>query len=91
MIDIHLFKCYNTEKGVIKMLRYKIDVMQALKDKGYTTTRLREEKILGQMAMQKIRHGEVIGIIGINTLCEVLKCQPGKLIEWIPDEKIETE
>ena len=37
-------------------LRYKIDVMKELKEKGYSSTRIREEKLIGQSYLQQIRH-----------------------------------
>ena len=36
------------------MLKYKIDVLESLKEAGYTTTRLRNEKLLGENAIQYI-------------------------------------
>ena len=37
------------------MLVYKIDVLESLKEAGYTTTRLRREKLLNESAIQYIR------------------------------------
>lgn len=71
------------------MLRYKIDVLDALKKAGYTQYVLRKEGILGGGDLDKLRRGVILGNIGLNNLCSMLKCQPGKLIEWIPDEKAE--
>ena len=48
---------YNTfENGVIIVpLKYKIDVIFALKERGYTTYKLRQEKLLSEGALQSIR------------------------------------
>lgn len=43
------------------MLTYKIDVLDTLKESGYTTTKLRKEKLLGENAIQSLRHGEMVG------------------------------
>lgn len=67
------------------MLRYKIDVMAALKEKGYTTTRIREEKLIGQSYLQQIRHGELVSWKTIDTLCMLLDCQPADLIEYVKE------
>ncbi len=67
-------------------LRYKIDVMAALKEKGYTSTKIREEKLLGQSYLQQIRHGELVSWKSIDVLCKLLQCQPGNIVEYIPDE-----
>ena len=34
-------------------IKYKIEIMKALKDAGYSTYRLRKEKILGEATLQK--------------------------------------
>jgi Predicted transcriptional regulator len=67
-------------------LQYKIDVMAALKERGYSSTRIREEKQIGQSYLQQIRHGELVSWKTIDTLCRLLDCQPGDLVEYVPDE-----
>ena len=48
-----------TGEGVWYMsIRYKIDVMDALKSKGYSTYRLRKDKIFGEKTMQDFRTGK---------------------------------
>lgn len=69
------------------MLYYKVDVFEELKKKGYSTYRLQKEKILPQASAQKIRNGEVVGIIIIDRICSLLGWQPGSLIGWKPDEE----
>ena len=41
-------------------IRYKVDVMAELKKKGYTSTKIREEKLIGQSYLQQLRHGELV-------------------------------
>lgn len=65
------------------MLKYKIDVLSALKAAGYTTSRLRQEKVLGESTIQKIRKGEIVGIIAIERICELLDLQPGDVLEHV--------
>ena len=65
-------------------LRYKIDVMAALKARGYSSTRIREEKLIGQSYLQQLRHGELVSWKTIDTLCMLLACQPGDIVEYIP-------
>lgn len=66
-------------------VRYKIDIMAALKERGYSSTRIREEKLIGQSYLQQIRHGELVSWKTIDTLCKLLDCQPGDIVEYIPD------
>ena len=70
-------------------IRYKVDVMAELKKKGYTSTKIREEKLIGQSYLQQLRHGELVSWKTFDTLCTLLDCQPADLIEYVkaPDEK----
>ena len=64
-------------------LKYKIDIMAELKNKGYSSTRIREEKLIGQSYLQQIRHGELVSWKTIDTLCSLLDCQVGDLVEYV--------
>ena len=66
-------------------LQYKVDVLEALKDAGFTTYKIQKEKILSQGTVQKLRNGEGIGWDNIERICGLLKCQPGDLIEFVND------
>ena len=70
-------------------IRYKIDVLAALKEAGYTTYKLRQEKIMGERNIQYLREGRILAPAGLETLCRLLKCQPGDLIMYVPDEGAE--
>ena len=63
-------------------LRYKIDVLAALNAKGYTTYKLRKEKLLSESTVQKLRSGEGVSWANIETICMLLGCQPGELLEY---------
>ena len=70
------------------MIRYKIDAMSALKDAGYNSYRIQKEKLLSSTTTQKLRHGDTsLTIENLNTICELLQCQPGDILEWVPDEE----
>lgn len=66
-------------------LRYKIDVLEALKQKGHTTYSLRKDNKLSQSTIQKLREGKGVAWENIENLCALLECQPGDIIEFIPD------
>lgn len=66
-------------------LEYKIDVLLALKEKGYNSTRIRTEGILSQSTLQKFRTGQGVSWDNLETLCKLLECQPGDIIEYAPD------
>lgn len=61
---------------------YKVDVLAALKDAGYSSYRIRKEKLLGEATLQKIRNGEPVSWDNIATICHLLKCQPGDILKY---------
>lgn len=61
---------------------YKMDVLAALKDAGYSSYRIRREKLLGEATLQKIRNNELVSWENISTICQLLKCQPGDLVRY---------
>ncbi|MCQ2308079.1 MAG: helix-turn-helix domain-containing protein [Bacteroidales bacterium] len=65
---------------------YKIDVIKALKDAGYNSNRIRKEKIIGQQSLQKLREGKLVSWATLETICKLLNCQPGDIIEYQDDE-----
>ena len=67
-------------------IRYKVDILAELKKKGYSSTRIREEKLIGQSYLQQLRRGELVPWKTLDTICALLDCQPGDLIEFIPAE-----
>lgn len=74
-------------KGCCNMpLIYKVDVLQALKYKGYNTNKLRKEKILAESTIQKLRDNKPISWANIAQICKLLDCQPGDIMEYVPDE-----
>lgn len=66
-------------------LVYKIDVLAALKEKGYNTNRLRKEKILAESTIQKLRDRNPISWANIAQICELLDCQPNFFLENIQE------
>lgn len=66
-------------------LRYKVDILEALKQKGYTTYLLRQKNKLSQSTIQKLREGKGVAWENIENLCALLDCQPGDILEYIPD------
>ena len=72
------------------MYKYKIDVMKELAERGFTSTRMRKEKILSEATMQNLRKGKGITTDTLNTICIILRCQPSDVLEVVPtdEEKI---
>ena len=66
-------------------LIYKIEPLTALKDAGFTTYKIRSERLLSESTVQKLRKKEPVSWENIETLCQLLNCQPGDILEYIPD------
>ena len=67
-------------------LQYKINVLEALKSKGYTTYTLRKEKILSESTVQKLRVGEGVAWDNLELLCKLLECDISDLLEYVKED-----
>lgn len=67
-------------------IRYKMDVLARLRDVGYTQSRIRAEKLIGQATLTQLRHSELVSWKTMDTICRLLDCQPGELLEYVPEE-----
>lgn len=71
-------------------LQFKIDILEALKERGYTTYTLRKNNVLSQSTIQKLREGKGVAWENIERFCALLNCQPGDILEYVSDDlKIE--
>lgn len=64
---------------------YKIDVLASLKQNGYNTTKLRKEKLLSESTIQQLRENKLVSWKNIDRICKLLDCQPGDLMEYVPE------
>lgn len=70
-------------------ITYHIDVLAALKEAGYSSYRIRKEKLMGEATLQKIRNNDLVSWENIATLCRLLNCQPGDILEYVPEELVQ--
>lgn len=68
------------------MIKFKIDVIEALRKKGYTSYRIRQEKIMSESTLQKYRDGVMPSWNCFDQLCGLLECQPADLIEYVEEK-----
>ena len=68
------------------MLKYKINVLEELKQKGYTSYTLRKEKLIGESTIQKLRGGLPVSWENLETLCKLLDCDIGNILEYIKED-----
>ena len=65
---------------------YKMDVLAVLKEHGYNTNRLRKEKLLAEGVIQSLRERKAISFHNLSRICELLDCQPGDILEYVPTQ-----
>lgn len=59
-----------------------------LEEQGWTTYRIRKEKLIGQGTLTALKN-ETGGLDSktISKICKALSCQPGDIMEYLPDEE----
>ena len=69
-------------------LKWRINVLEELNNKGYTTYRLRRENLLPEGTIQKLRANDPVAWVSIEKICGLLQCQPGDILfmDDIPTE-----
>lgn len=72
-------------------IQYKIDVMKELKEKGYSSTRIRKEKLIGEATIQRLRHQQSVSYEVLGKLCQLLECNIGDILEYVPGEETAAE
>lgn len=64
------------------MIVYRFDVLEKLKSSGHSTYKLRKDKIMGEATIQQLREGQLVSWANLNTICRLLNCQPGDILEY---------
>ena len=67
--------------GTTIMIRYKIDIMKELNDKGYNYTRIKKEKLLSAQTLENIKQGKSITLDTLNKVCLMTKLRVEDIIE----------
>lgn len=68
------------------MIRYKRNIIGMLAEKGLTTYIIRQNKIFTEGQLQQMRTDKLVTQDTLDKLCAILECQPGFLLEYVPDE-----
>ena len=68
------------------MIIYK-NVLERLKQAGYSSYVLMKTGAIGQGAISNIRNGRPVSLATIDTVCRLLKCQPGDILEYVETEE----
>lgn len=68
------------------MIKLKINILAELKAAGYSSAKIRKDKIFGERVVQQLRDNIVPSWAVINKLCLLLHCNVGDLVEYVPDD-----
>ena len=58
------------------------NLLEKLAESGWSTYRLRKEKIISSATLDRIRAGQSVSTETIDTVCRLCHCQPGDLMEF---------
>lgn len=62
-------------------------LLKLLSDNGYTSYRIKQEKLIGQGTLTAIKNGTGgLDAKSINKLCAKFHCQPSDLMEYVDDD-----
>lgn len=70
---------------------YKINILPELKKMGYTTTRLRKDRLLTDRAVQTLREGKPLSFKNLAKICELLCCDVGDILVYVDDHDHDIE
>lgn len=66
-------------------------LLKLLADNGYTSYKIKKEKLIGQATFQAIKNGTGgLDAKSLAKLCAVFHCQPGDLMEYVEEEQEES-
>ncbi len=57
-----------------------------LKEKGYSSTYWLRQNGLHAATVEKLKKNERVNTDTINSICKLLNCQPGDILEYVPDK-----
>lgn len=69
------------------MIRYRQNVIELMAEKGVTTYVARRDKIFTESQLQQLRTDRLVTQETLNKICTILDCQPGFLLEFVPDDR----
>ena len=58
---------------------------------GLNSYKIKKDKIIGTVTYQKIKHGGDIDTRTIARMCKFFDCQPGDLLDYVPDDEADKE
>lgn len=62
-------------------------MIKIFKERGITSYTFRNNHVISQRTWTNIQTGKGLDTKSLNALCKYLDCQPGDLLEYVPDEE----
>lgn len=63
-------------------------LLKIFAERGITSYTIKKENVVGQSAWKKVHEGGHIDTRTLNALCAYLKCQPGDILEYVPEDQL---
>ena len=64
-------------------------LFELMHEKGLTTYKIRKTRIISEGTLQKLRENSAVSTESITALCAALDCQPGDIMEYVPEISVE--
>ena len=73
---------------MILIIIFNVNLQDTLKNKGYTTYILQKKLKIPGAVVDKLKNNDpmVFNMVTINKICALLDCQPGDILEYVPDD-----
>lgn len=70
---------------------YRLDVLAALKQAGYSTYTLRDKRIFGEATIQRLRRNQSVSFDVIAKLCTLLNCNISDLLMCLDEPSVDSK
>ena len=74
-------------KETYKMSVRFIKLFEILKAKGLSSTLWLRQNGIHPTTVNKLKKNEIVNTETINKLCQLLNCQPGDIMDYVPDKE----
>lgn len=64
-------------------------LFELMHEKGLTTYKIRKNRIISEGTLQNLRENSAVSTESIAALCAALDCQPGDIMEYVPEISVE--